>query len=420
MTGSQHSPKVSRNLIHRWVSDSLSLFVVSVLGTILFYALRETTDYAWTEVMFVLSAAVSISILISQACDPFADAAQWVGVKLRIPPSVRGATLDAIASSMPELFTGLFFVMVALTGTKGQAERLLESAAGYGSTIATCAGSSIYNLILIPAACAFAVSLRRSSRPFIEIGRDVVNRDGVWVVLVQAGLLYFLFQPELHWWMGVIALGTYGVYVLHLYLSTRVFRRQLDSGDIDVGEAGESASFFFGRASVDLTGKTATIILITATTIAAVACYFLVELTNASAERLGVSPFFVAVILTAAVSSIPDTFMSLGSSLRGDDSGAVSNVFGSNIFDICIGMSIPLVVSCYLNDWQPIQLVDESGQTLSGVVGLRVLLFVLSLIALGCMWYFRKIERWTATLFCTLYALFVGYAVLGALGVIEV
>ena len=98
----------------------------------------------------------------------------------------------------------------------------------------------------------------------------------------------------------------------------------------------------------------------------------------------------------------------------------MSNVFGSNIFDICIGMSIPLIVSCYLNGWQPIELVGANGETLSGVVGLRLFLFVLTAIALACMWYFRRITSRTGWLFCALYGLFVSYAVLGALGYVEV
>jgi len=342
-----------------WLFSSATFFAVSLIATGILWSLRAEGGF-WTEVAFILSASVAIAILIGEACDPFADAAQWVGVRLQIPSSVRGATLDAIASSMPELFTGLFFVVVALSGSTDQATRLAQSADGYGSTIATCAGSSIYNLVLIPAVCAIAVSLYRLEKPFVEIGRDSVNRDGMWVIAVQFGLLYFLFQPKLHWWMAVVALVAY---------------------------------------------------------VLAVACYFLVELTNESAEKLGVSPFFVAVILTAAVSSIPDTFMSLGSAMRGDDSGAVSNVFGSNIFDICIGMSIPLLVCCYLNDWQPVSLVGENGETMAGVVGLRVLLFVLSVCALGCMWYFRRISRSTAFVFCGLYLIFVGYAVVG--GMIE-
>ena len=318
---------------------------------------------------------------------------------------------------MPELFTGVFFVTVALFGTEGQAEQMTASVEGYGSTIATCAGSSIYNLVLIPAVCAIAMSYSRRDRPHIDVSREVVNRDGMWVIIAQVGLLIFLFQPKLEWWMGVAALIAYAIYVLHLYIATRRFRVKLDGGQISEEAPNETAAVFFGSCQVRLNGYTSAIVLLASTLTAAIACYLLVDLTNQSAAKLGVSPFFVAVILTAAVSSIPDTFMSLGSARRGDDSGAMSNVFGSNIFDICIGMSIPLLVCCYLNNWQPIGLVGENGETLSGVVGLRVFLFFLTAVAMGCMWHFRRITARTGWLFCALYAAFVGYAVLGALGI---
>ena len=286
--------KASRSLFG-WLFNNTTLFVISLIVTAVLWSLR-TEGAFWIEVGFVVSASVAIAILIGEACDPFADAAQWVGVQLRVPSSVRGATLDAIASSMPELFTGIFFVTVALTGSADQAERLAESAEGYGSTIATCAGSSIYNLVLIPAVCAIAVSYYRPSQPFVAIERDVVNRDGMWVIVAQFGLLYFLFQPALHWWMGVIALVAYAIYVAHLYLATRAYRRKLAAANIEVEEPDDEASLLFGYCDVKLTRVTATLILLGSTIVAAMACYLLVELTNSSAEKLGVSPFFVAVI----------------------------------------------------------------------------------------------------------------------------
>jgi Ca2+/Na+ antiporter len=402
------------------IVSSLTLFLATSVLALVFHWWRTHNSSLWFEVGFILSASIVIAILISEACEPFADAAQWVGNRLKLPPSVRGATLDAIASSMPELFTGLFFVTVALTGTKDATQRMLESAEGYGSTIATCAGSSIYNLILIPAVCAIAVSFSRPRNPQIDVSREVVNRDGMWVIGTQIGLLVFLFQPRLHWWMGVVALLAYAAYVLHLYLATRQFRTRLADGEITAETPSETATMFFGKYEVKLNGSTSAIILVIATMVAALACYLLVDLTNQSAHKLGVSPFFIAVVLTAAVSSVPDTFMSLGSARRGDDSGAMSNVFGSNIFDICIGMSIPLLVSCYLNGWQPISLVGPDDQTLRGVVGLRVFLFFLTAIVMFVLWKARRVTRTTGWIFCALYASFVGYAVLGALGIIEV
>lgn len=396
---------------------AISFFILAV-ATVFFFLRTEGASWG-IELGFILSASALISVVIWQACDPFADAAQWVGHRLRLPSAVRGATLDAIASSLPELFTGIFFVVVALYGShESIAELKGELAEGYGSTIATCAGSSIYNMVLIPAICAIAISFSRPSRPAIAAPREVVNRDGMWVMATQLGLLIFLFQPKLHWWMALVALLTYCGYVLHLYIATRKFRSQLDDGSVSADVPDETAGVCFGIFEVKLTTFTATAILAIATLVAAISCYFLVEVTNESATNLGVPAFFVAVILTAAVSSIPDTFLSLGSASRGDDEGAITNVFGSNIFDICIGMSIPLLVSCYLNDWNPITLVGRNGETLSGVVGLRVFLFFLTAIVMFAMWKRQQVTRAMGYWFCLLYLVFIVFSVLGALEII--
>lgn len=220
--------------------------------------------------------------------------------------------------------------------------------------------------------------------------------------------------------MAALAIGAYVAYVLHLTLDTRHFQKQLAKGDIIAEEAEETSSMLFNLFEVRLNRLTAPAILMASTLVAAAACYILVELTRDSAVKLQIPAFFVAVILTAAVSSIPDTFVSLGSANRGDDSGAMANVFGSNIFDICIGMSIPLLVGCYLNEWQPIKLIDENDQTLRGVVGLRVFLFVLTIIGIGWMWWAKRLTRRAGWGFVMLYASFVMYAILGALQIIPV
>jgi len=87
---------------------------------------------------------------------------------------------------------------------------------------------------------------------------------------------------------------------------------------------------------VNLSFKSAWIVIGLSTIVAAIACYWLVEVTQATATTLNVPIFFVAVILAAAASSVPDTFLSVGAAMRGDDDGAVSNAFGSNIFDLCV------------------------------------------------------------------------------------
>ncbi len=415
------------------------------------------------EIGFLVASVVVISIVIWQACDPFADAAQWIGQRFDLPGSVRGATLDAVASSMPELFSGLFFVIVALTSADPGDPKAMEAAGaeGYSSTIATCAGSAVYNMILIPAFCALVISFYRQNRPTIDIDDEVITRDGVWFVGCNLLLVVFLFQDEMSWWMGVALLVLYAVYVYHLFRDAQAYRvkvraiqahlddRSVESTEVTVIEAVEAegyrisrtmatrsidahaagelkieeeedaryAGVFFGYFQVPLHARTAWAIIVCSTLVSALACYFLVEATYQAADVLAVPAFFVAVIIAAAASSVPDTLLAIGAAMRGDDSGAVSNAFGSNIFDICVCLSIPLLVNSYLLGWQPVSLLHD-GHPASGLVGLRVLLVVLTISTLGIMWHKRQLTRTKALVLCGSYLLFIGYAVLGSLGIL--
>lgn len=426
----------------------------ALIGMGIFAGLRPVVGESM-QIAFLLAETVLVSVVIAQACDPFADAAQWVGEEAHLPGSVRGATLDAVASSMPELFSGIFFVVVAVAASDDdQMSRAAAGAEGYGATVATCAGSAVYNMILIPAFCALFISYYRRDRPTIDVDEEVISRDGLWFVLCQSLLVMFLFQEAMQWWMAIVFLGLYAVYIYQLlYVDTKVYRRKVaalkaarqelgpqatdgqlcdhlrDQGmKVNVGwlqrarekqesdgdDTPQSTDVLFGAFEVRLTTASATLVLVVATLVAALACYFLVEVTRDMAATLGVPTFFVAVIIAAAASSLPDTLLSVGAAMRGDDSGAVSNAFGSNIFDICVCMSIPLLVSSYLTGWAPVSLLAD-GKPIPGLVGLRVLLVVLTIVTLAIMWHNRQLTRRKAYVLCGLYAVFIGYAVIGSL-----
>lgn len=429
----------------------VSLIALAATG----YLSSTTGSQAWT-ILFLLSQATVISIVIWQACDPFADAAQWIGTTLRLPGSVRGATLDAVASSMPELFSGIFFVVLAISANEGGKEQLAGATGeGYGATVATCAGSAVYNMILIPAICALVIAKYRPEHPTIDVEDKVISRDGLWFVGCEVLLLFFLFQPSMHWWMGVALLGAYLIYLIVLFRDAKLYQRrygfikqQLDDGksndqiadqansqnlklsrDLiqkirDRGADGEAeeddqppktAGVLFGFFDVPLSFKTAWLVIGVSTVIAAIACYWLVEVTHSTAHTLNIPLFFVAVILAAAASSVPDTFLSVGAAMRGDDDGAVSNAFGSNIFDICVCLSIPLLVGSYLNGWQPI-LLTQDGEPMEGLSGLRILLCSLTIVTLLIMWHNRQLTKKKAYILVGLYGIFVAYAVAGSLG----
>ena len=112
---------------------------------------------------------------------------------------------------------------------------------------------------------------------------------------------------------------------------------------------------------------------------------------------------------------MPDTLLSIGAAIRGDDSGAVSNAFGSNIFDICICLTVPLFINSYLNGWGPVALTS-GGEPISGLVDLRILLCGLTVITLLIMWHRRQLNLLKSIILCLLYLVFLAYAIAGSLG----
>ena len=205
---------------------SIGITVASIVLLILFSPWVLNVKLAFLAMQFVV-----ISVVIWQACDPFADAAQWIGKVLQLPGSVRGATLDAIASSMPELYTGLFFVIVVASGADGAAGEHADGE-GFGSALATCAGSAVYNMILIPAFCVLMISFSRTSRPTIDVEPEVISRDGLWFLCAEAVLIVFMFQDKMHWWMGVVLLLMYVIYILQLYRDARQYQRAMKMIDV--------------------------------------------------------------------------------------------------------------------------------------------------------------------------------------------
>jgi cation:H+ antiporter len=106
-----------------------------------------------------------------------------------------------------------------------------------------------------------------------------------------------------------------------------------------------------------------------------------------SADALDVQPYFTAVILGAAATSVPDTVLSYKDAIKGDYDDAVANAIGSNIFDICVALGLPLAIYSGLNVLQgnsgSIPLVSAEGAGEDSVQDLRIVLVILSVVIIG-------------------------------------
>ena len=80
-------------------------------------------------VLAILLVLVSM-VLIMFNCDAFEPAADFLGTEVyKLAPGVRGASIEAVASSLPELFTTMFLLF------------LFDDEDGFAAGIATAAGS---------------------------------------------------------------------------------------------------------------------------------------------------------------------------------------------------------------------------------------------------------------------------------------
>ena len=154
-----------------------------------------------------LAVLVIAAIVVMYACNSFEEATDFLGRNMA--PGVKGATLNAVGSSLPELLTTMFLLFA------------FRDVDGFSGGVATCAGSAVFNAIVIPALCILAVTVYgvkgpdgvRRTVPFIEIGRSTVLRDGLFFIAAEVLLIIFLGDTMLTWWMGGGLMLLYVAYV---------------------------------------------------------------------------------------------------------------------------------------------------------------------------------------------------------------
>ncbi len=325
-----------------------------------------------TTILWLALAGLS-SVLIWKASDPFSDASHFLG--RNIPESVRGATIDAVASSLPEFFATFFFLFVYDQ---------------FSSGVGTIAGSAIYNILVIPGLCALIAKN-------LTVTKDVVWRDGVFYVLSQLILVGFLMTGHLTWYMGATLLLVYLVYVWFLHRHAKNHENSQEHDDYGKAPGGKP-----------WTNRRAWLVLLVSTLVVAAACQLLVTSTVELAVHWAVPAYFVAVILAAAATSVPDTAISVHSTLKGDHSGALSNAFGSNVFDIDVGLGLPLLLYTSIHG----RAIPIQGR---GIAHLWLVLIGASLASLLLVGSRYRITRKKGLIMIALYGGFVAYAVVHAL-----
>ena len=308
-----------------------------------------------------VSLIIFASIAIWRAGDFFQPAADYVQEKHKLPESIKAAVIDAVASSFPEFCVAVIAVILL-----GRAE------VGISSIV----GSALYNVLIIPAAAGLV------AKGPMKIGKEVVWRDSLMYFGVVILLLVALLAFPNAWGFGVAALFilAYVGYIFWLNIDYRKHKRNLAEEDNNESVPAET------EASVEEEDESELEIrdephawkwILGMMLVMGLASHILVEASIQLGDLLGIDAVIMGFIVIAAGTSVPDTVLSVLSAKRGNYDAAISNVFGSNIFDICICLSVPILLALVLTgSVTPVNLPQiELVYMLVGATALAIYLF---------------------------------------------
>ncbi|MEM9835950.1 MAG: sodium:calcium antiporter [Bacteroidota bacterium] len=343
-------------------------------------------------------------LIIWRASDGFEKASNYLGRNLS--DGVRGATINAIGSSTPELFTTFFFFFYYYYFL-GDLERAND---GFAGGIGTTAGSAIFNGMIIPAVVILGVIFAGLARR-VTVSRKVILRDGLSLIFAEICLIFLISGTTLDWYHGLVLMSIYGMYATVMF--TTMSSGERDDEEDKFYENTSDRPWWQSLLTLDLaplfvrskiSTATAWSLLVVATFIIGVACFLLVYSCELGAEALGINTYFVAVILASAATSVPDTILSYRDAMEGEYDDAVANALGSNIFDVCFALGLPLFVFTLMHG--PLEM---NPNVVEDITELRVLLVVLTVIAFFVYITGKTMGRLKAALLLGLYGLFTVY-----------
>lgn len=231
-----------------------------------------------------------------------------------LPAVVQGAVIVAIGSSFPELASVVLGVLLHGTFDLG---------------VGTIVGSAIFNILVIPAVSAIG-------RSPLTVNRAVVYKEAQFYMLSIAVLLLTFSFGVIYNNGGSVGTSIIGrplaliplsVYALYLFIQYQ------DVADYEPPVSGES-----------ITIRREWLRLAVGLVLIVIAVEGLIRAALGFGELFGSPDFIWGLIIIAAGTSLPDAIMSVRAAARGSGEVSLSNVLGSNTFDLLVALPVGVLL----------------------------------------------------------------------------
>lgn len=304
-------------------------------------------------VVNILLLCLGFALLIKGA-DFFVDGSSSVAKLLKVPSVVIGLTIVALGTSAPE-------AAVSITaGISGSNE----------IAVSNVVGSNIFNMLVVVGVCALI-------KPF-ELNKTILKRDfPVNIAAIVILTSFMLVGGILSRLNGILLLVIMAGYIVWLVISAIKNREE-------GGEEIKTLSPFL--SIVYIVGGLAAIIF---------GGDLVVDNATVIARAVGWSETFIGLTIIAIGTSLPELVTSIVASRKGENSLALGNVVGSNIFNILFILGLSSSVS-------PIAIDSRAVLNTVFLLVMTVLMYVLCVVR-------KKLSRVEGAVMVGVYALYTVY-----------
>jgi len=276
-------------------------------------------------IAFIVGGTLFGAALLWIACSRLEESSHRLAQHYGIPDAVKGSVILAIASSMPEL--GVAMLAFPVHGD-------------FELGISAIIGSAIYNILVIP---AFSVYAR--GRP-LKAKRNLIYREAQFYLVSVAVLMLVLSLSVIYGgapptiapggramytgsFTRTLAIFPLLLYGLYLFIQFEEVKRQRSNHPRHAGiQAWREWAIVLGCILLILVGVEA-----------------LLRVAIALGDMLQTPTFLWGMTIVAAATSVPDTFVSVRASVMGRSQSSVSNVLGSNVFDLLVAVPLAVMVT---------------------------------------------------------------------------
>ena len=309
-------------------------------------------------------------VLLIKGADWLVSGASSTALNFKIPKMLIGLTIVAFGTGAPELAVSISSLM------SGNTDMLL------GNVV----GSNILNILLL-------IGIGALIRP-IAVKRASIRKELILLIVSTLALVVLFLDTLINGAStnsitradALIFVLLFGVFLFFIAQSTRKNRQEKR-------KRAEKPQYTLGKSLVLVVVGLAGIIA---------GSQFVVNSASAIATAVGISDRIIALTIVAFGTSLPELITTITAAKRGEHELLVGNIIGSNIFNICIVLGLPVLIFGTI--------VPESFEIVD-LIAMVVAVFVLYFMTLKD----RKITRPEGLLMLVIFATYYSYILYGAL-----